>query len=721
MHQLSNLNFARRLQCASTLLVAVALNGPSAESQLFHQTAQFRESIAVPSSKIAENRISAILKNANSEQFQALLESLAEVERDYGDKLIALDPGRYINARDYCQRIRASLPPAGLQAYREQIDSQAKRRFDSAAADDTQQPLLDIVDRSFASRWGDDALLLLGDAAWERGDLDFARRYWRQLLPAISSPQLANAGAIDDVNYPADRDAASLPEVRARLILAAWASGDSHHAGQLLTEFRGKYPDDEGRVGGESGRMADILTRILAEEIRPTWRDHYLSTFGGNAARNLETDVEPTPRRISAAVAIPTANRFELEYGDRAPLFRGRNVLPFYPVMDERHVFAANAESIFGWRRHDLSPAWFEPTEDAPTSITDAELYRLPEAGQAIQQPAVGVARYSLTLDGDRLLACMGQPIAGRSPREVQPLVSRLVCLDVGRRQGSVMWTVDAPTDWHFEGNPVVVGESAYLVARRRVPQSELSVMAFDVQSGRQKWNRWVATLTAEPAAELNRISHLLLTAGEGLLYLSTNSGAVIAIDQRRGLVRWAVTYLSEPPADLWRLNDPQQWGLTPCLYDRGVVFAAPQDSAQVFAIDALSGRLQWKIRVADRITHLLGVRGGRLVATGRSAWSIDASTGRIHWGHANDDPEHFGFGRGMLIADQLWWPKREEIEVLELGHGQRVRRIPLSPRSIPSGNLFAAGDDLILASKQGLVLLGRKHRKASRILTSTN
>ena len=708
----------RRWHFAVTMLVVLTQSGQVAESQIFNQNLQFQESITLPSSKIAENRISSILNNAKSEQFEALLESLAEVEQEYGEKLIALTPGRYINTRDYCQRIRASLPLVGLKEYRDQVDSQAKRRFDAAAVGSTQGPLLEIVDRAFASRWGDEALLLLGDAAWERGDLDFARRYWRQLLPTPPGKPLLQDSVIEEINYPADRDAVSLAEIRARLILANWANGDSVHAAQQLEEFQAQHAEDEGNLGGNSGRIADLLATILSEKIEQPSFDNRLATFAGNAFRNPETNVEPTPRRISAAVAIPTANRFKLEHGDGAPLFRGRHNLPFFPVMDDQHVFVANAESVFGFRRKDLSPAWFQPVDGEPTVVADAELYRLPEAGQTVQHTAVGVARYSLTLNRDRLLARLGQPITGRDPREVQPLVSRLVCLDVGRREGSLLWEVNAPTDWHFEGCPTIADELAFVVARRRVPQSELAVVALDLQTGRQKWNRWIATLTAEPAAEMNRISHLLLTAGEGLLYLSTNAGGIVAVDQRNGVIRWAFTYASDPPSDLWRLNDSQQWGATPCIYHRGVVFAAPQDSSHLWAIDALSGRALWKVTVEDRITHLIGVHDGRLIATGRSAWSIDARSGQIQWGHVNRDPEHFGYGRGVLVTDQLWWPKQEEIEVVELRSGRRVRRIPLSPRGVPSGNLFAADDDLLVASEQGLVLLGRGRRKPVKLIT---
>ena len=56
---------------------------------------------------------------------------------------------------------------------------------------------------------------------------------------------------------------------------------------------------------------------------------------------------------------------------------------------------------------------------------------------------------------------------------------------------------------------------------------------------------------------------------------------------------------------------------LTPCLYDRGVVYVAPADCREILAIDASTGMLLWPFEHAEDAVHLLGVGGGNLLASG--------------------------------------------------------------------------------------------------------
>lgn len=752
---------------ALILFIAVAslLPASTASAQLFDSNNRIRESVILPSSQIAENRLSASLEQASPESWNGLLESLDEIEQEYGDKLIAITPGWYVNVRDYCNRVRSDLPVEALATYRARVDPQAKRLLDLSVTQGDQSRLTEIVDRAFVGSWTDQALLRLGDLAWEQGDMDVARRCWRQLLPPdgrtstnnktnnkTSNPnepsqrepatdrapksdaptpdeKSESRGLIGgDFAYAKDMDAAPVAEIHARFILSYWVEGDIKLARQKLAALEKESPDAVGKIAGRDGKLIEILRAVITTTDHQDQADGQdrsaaaVSTFAGNAARNQRFQTEPTPRQITAAVAVETGAGFELEYGPESPIYRGRKLLPYFPVTNDRHVFLANANSVYAWNRHNLRAAWSVPADSS--RLEDAEIYRLPEAGQQAHVPAVGVGRYSLTLSGDRLYARLGQPITGKSPRELQPLVSQLVCLDVGRREGSLMWVANPPTGsgWQYEGSPVVVNHTAFILGCRRSPQTELAVFAFDAVTGRPLWDMGIVTLTAAPAADLNRITHLLLTAGEGLLFVSTNGGVVIALDQRDGRIRWANTYSSEPASQLWKLNDPNQWQLSPCLYSHGTVFVAPQDSSRIFAIDALSGRQTWSLDLPPGGSNLLCTIDGLLITTGTSARAIDTETGRIVWQSVNRDPEHFGYGRGAVIGSQLWWPKHEEIEVRSVRNGQLLRRINLSQRQSPSGNLIPAGDDLLIASSRGLVLLSRRAKLRHRtLLTRTD
>ena len=82
----------------------------------------------------------------------------------------------------------AGMPPDGLKLYRTKTDAQARRWLDAARKLRDEDGLERIVRKTFLSSSGDDALLLLGDLAWEQGLLARARNYWEKLLPPPASP-----------------------------------------------------------------------------------------------------------------------------------------------------------------------------------------------------------------------------------------------------------------------------------------------------------------------------------------------------------------------------------------------------------------------------------------------------------------------------------------------------------------------------------------------------
>ena len=69
-------------------------------------------------------------------------------------------------------------------------------------------PLERIVDQFFASSFTDDALLLLADAAIERGEYTAARRWLQQFSPKLRSPAagLALWLSLRSVDWKADGD-----------------------------------------------------------------------------------------------------------------------------------------------------------------------------------------------------------------------------------------------------------------------------------------------------------------------------------------------------------------------------------------------------------------------------------------------------------------------------------------------------------------------------------
>src|SRR5262249_7961345 len=139
----------------------------------------------------------------------------------HGDRLVAIEPGRYVNVQTYADILIASMPPEGLKQYRAKIDSQARRWFESARDQRDEEGLGKVVRQAVFSSYGDDALLLLGEIAWEQGAIARARSCWEKLVPSASPPAAGEPPVV--LKFPdCDVDPAL---IEARLVLCSLMQG----------------------------------------------------------------------------------------------------------------------------------------------------------------------------------------------------------------------------------------------------------------------------------------------------------------------------------------------------------------------------------------------------------------------------------------------------------------------------------------------------------------
>jgi hypothetical protein len=111
-------------------------------------------------------------------------DEVQKVLDEAGDDLVSADKVHYVPARVAAQQVLARLPAEVLRAYRDRADEPARRLLEAGRAARDPRPLRTVLDRYFVSRPAEDALLLLGELAFERGEFRAAEGYWRRLLPA---------------------------------------------------------------------------------------------------------------------------------------------------------------------------------------------------------------------------------------------------------------------------------------------------------------------------------------------------------------------------------------------------------------------------------------------------------------------------------------------------------------------------------------------------------
>lgn len=647
-------------------------------------------------------QVADVREYVRTKRWKQAADLLSRLARDHGKSLLSAGEGWSVNVSAYCNRIASELPAEGLKAYREKVDRQAKAWYDEAIRTGDETLLHRVVDLAMCSTWGDDAIQRLAINAWQRGDAAVARRYWSMLLPAKVNFEGRSYG----VRFP---DPSMNPaDVAARLILCDTVLGDRSRAVTGVRSFEKLFPQARGTIAGESGQLAGILKKVVAESVK--WEHSESSTswptFAGNSSRNAIAE-----RSTDAGAPVWSKPLVEPTREDAPETgLANRSLQPSaFPVVWNGRVFTCDADRIRGYRLKDGGPAFGEI--ESATEARAAVLYSVPNLGKSPQptEDVDGSPRFTLTIADGRLFARMGSPITGRAADETRAVRSRLVCLDLERQAGKLIWLYESRKlgdGWEFEGAPIVVGEKLFVAARRRTVGTELYVLCLAATTGKLNWSTRIGSAVATGNDSANHISHLLPSAQAGRLFLATKAGAVAAVETRAGRLLWVATY----PTSETAIADS---GPAVCLVHRNVVYLAATEAGCVFAFDAASGIRLWQHELRGGVRYTLGVVNGTLVVSGRRLWGLNADSGKVNWTVGYKNPTGHGFGCGVIAGNSVYWPLRREVLVVDSKTGKLHRRINLArQRRGRGGNLLLHNDRLIVAEPNRLRVYGTQPGK---------
>ena len=240
----------------------MALNCPLGLAQGFNRTAtKFYPDFSDTADALLRNAAS----HAREGQWAEAVDLYQRVIQQFGDKVARLpkddpagDPSGesvlFVDLRQFCQRRLAALPPAGRAIYRSRVDVRAEQWYRQGAAERDRGLLRRVVEQAFCSAWGDDALDLLGDLAFEDGRYDEALSMYRQLAP----------------DRPGDRSGLIHPDpsidlarVAAKKLLCRAAEDEDPPDRAALEAFAAAYPNAAGALAGRSGPYAETLAEAL--------------------------------------------------------------------------------------------------------------------------------------------------------------------------------------------------------------------------------------------------------------------------------------------------------------------------------------------------------------------------------------------------------------------------------------------------------------------------
>ena len=657
---------------ASLLLSAFASN--AADAQLVIQSGEtvLREAVAVDVDSSIERRFETVRQHIAAEQWDDAVRFLVEIRESERDGLIKVEPDRYVSVDRHVAAVVSSFPEAALRVWQDRVDGQARQLFDSAVA--TQDPgrMRKVNTQTPFSRYHNRALLQLGDMHWQLGNAADAAAAWSRLLMQIRRSDLTEQ----------DEDAAenirTQPAMMARLAMCDVAMGMVQSAAKRATAIETRFPTAKGTIAGQSGLLFELVNQQIAG-----WSPASSQSDDGSFSGDIRCVVWNQPFRplpplrrpdkiIHPAISQQTPTVFPLVWNDKLLM------------NDPQSIYALNFTSG--------EPAW---STDGVISKTSVVLPRF---------PLVGDPTFEMSVDrAGRLFARMGSPVTIRAERELTPLHTELVCLDLANGQGKELWrTPDSQpgSNFAFEGTPVCDGDRLYSVATFADGTTEMFVVCLNATTGTELWRQRACTLLRGKDAGNNEVSSATVSVGDRLVVLATNQGAIAGFDKLTGKRNWVVTYPSSVSG--------------PCVQPNVAtirshrIYVAPSDSDRILSLDASNGQQIWATRIPDSPKYVLGVVGQRLIVSGRSIWGIDTQSGAIVWGSPRFDPGFFGHGRGLIDSKCVYWPRRGAIEFRNITDGRHLRP-PLNLRTmgLSAGNLVLSKQRLLISGSSGFSLLG--------------
>jgi outer membrane protein assembly factor BamB len=616
----------------------------------------------------------------------------------------------------------------GLVEFRSRVDARAKKMFDQARASRDSVLLRQIVNELFASSFGDNALLLLGDIALEKGQFAAARRYWFELLPLSrvagqygsepfrehfpwwKSIQRMHSDSVvfAPIVYP-DTDIPS-SVIHARLILASILQRNFTRAESELATFRQLHGESMGHFAGRRVILVDELSELLSSEKNSPDRQERVNwtTFAGNSTRNFDfgTAIDPAVRP-AWRIRLP---RPDVDNPIDPQVDTTLHGCVVHPIIVDDLVLFTDGSAIYA---RELATGKAVSWSDND----DGVIYR-----QGDSRPPDD-RLHSVTASGSHVFACLAGSRSTGATRTPEFDSGLLVGIDLAAQGRLLFPSISAGDDATFVGCPTVSQEwprrnRCYVAAiRRALGTAELQIACFE--NGEPRWRQRIA----EGEFMVDEIgdwgTNSLLTLFEDTVYACTNLGIVAALDVDDGSLRWMTRYprSSSLPPNLLEQPWFLQRDAAPCLFADGLLLVAPQDFDGIFALDARNGQLVWRTEsppgTMDAI-HLLGTAGGKLIASGRRLWWLDLATGQpspaVFENPFPREPQSDveGMGRGLIAGGQVYWPARsdqDQIYVFHADSGRMSRQpIPLSVVQVEAGNLIPAEHFLLVVSPGEIV-----------------
>jgi outer membrane protein assembly factor BamB len=569
------------------------------------------EDVFVRDSAAAIDRLALAVRMERLREWTTSAQVYQELIEQHGETLLPalLDersrPLIYRSVTQEVQRRLSAWPAEGLEVYRTLYAVRAAGELEAAGGNDS--ALARVLDQYFPTDAGLEAGVVLLERAYARGEFANAAMLGDRLL---AHPSLGERRAL----------------LRARTA-ATWAlAGSPERAQSHARQLAAEAPDAQDMVGGEVQNLARWLEATLPTlgPVRDHIETNWPTAFGSAARDAISSDsLEP-----DSTQAIQVARLFVAPATRPAPAatsadanFPGTYIATpgIFPVVEGNELFFQDNNAIYAW---DLSTGQPLTRWLAERPATGDGAMRLGSGETPRSTPL------TVTLTPDAVLGVLGQvdPMAG-APNRVASASASLV--SVNRVDGTLRWRfntsdlTEGDETLRFTapvGTPMDAGDAVLIVTRggRTRQFDDTFLVCLDADDGSLRWSRHLVSgngagslfeMTGLPSASVGSQPAL----ADGRVFVTTDLGAVAAIDTLDGSIAWLSVYPRPRPtgsrfvrrgfADAQR--PAASHATNPTIVAHGRVLCIPGDSQRLFVFDAIDGT-----RIQDLDLSRIDARG---------------------------------------------------------------------------------------------------------------
>lgn len=577
--------------------------------------------------------------------------------------MIPAEDGFLLPLKQQVIAVLAAMPPEGKEAYRLFYDAKAKQLFEPLAdpkrvpTTEDVKTLRKIVDQYLITSVGDMAADCLADTYFEAGDFGSAEALWQML--ARDFPD----GKVPNVRVQAKRAVALARLHRREELRQLAATLKEQAAGQVV------------RIGGQDVVASEFVAALLREEN---------TTQPSGEGETLEVALPPKESPIWQVRILPpeTAEQMDRQIRDSGWSYYGIRYSGMIP------------SSAFDGQRMYLQ--WMG-TVCATDLRTGKMVWRTGKFND-VTDKAVQIIQYGVMPERFALSAFEGKVFA--VGRNIQSLGSRgdnytLTCYD--GESGKVKWNSDTlGANIDFIGAPYVFDHLLYAVT---TSSSNETLYVLNPDTGKQEWKLVLgAPRVGSNYRGNNTYSVPLMAMGNGVLYLSTNNGALLAINVSQRRIEWAFQNETKPLGDEQRIWVSDSYVLpfeTPGTLIRrdGMLYLKDSSAATLYAIDPAAMTLRWKRAVAsEEMVAAMDEKAAYLL--GHELSALDLKTRQLRW--STKIPVNTGDLRAMLAGKHLYVLSSRGIFDIDTANGDTLRIFRGIDREGASGRLYMYGDKLI-------------------------